>query len=944
MRANSLRGAVLIATAVILVLFFALLAWRLAFWNERGMVGMMYHPPESEETERTSAIQFGGFRQEPGAVAAVAPGLPAEQGGIAVGDRILAVNGVPIEQKAELERLADSSRVGDTLEFRLSRGEREMTIPLRVVSPLSSARTLFSIVTDAFLALAFLTISLLVFWHGAESGRARIFYFASTVGALFFFTAAFAEIELIGSGILPNQYQMQRMMAVLPLYGLLSIFMINLLLHLALVFPRERPILKRWPRLPVLLHAIPLTPLTGIALTLVAVSLPRGIGASAFAAFGLAAGLISLSLARRRTRFQEVVFEAPWHATIATAMLIAALVGVVMSALPREMGFVIFLIAFLSAVMIWPFGVAIVYALMAAASLFRSYHESGVEEKRQVRWPLWGTLLAVAVTGLYGIIFLILFNTNPTLLAKSPNASLAASIIVKIAYLLIPVSFAFGILKYRLMQIDLIIRKTVIYGAVTAIVIMIYLVLVGGIGTAVLRYAAVENQTVVVVATLAIAAMLVPLRNRVQGFVDRRFFRARYDYAESLRLIGERATSAAPLEETLTFATERIQQALQARSAALFLKEAGEPFVPVATIGLPDQAREQTRLAWGSEMFPPDAKAIEIEALQLEDVERAKLRGVAPALFAPIRSRGGVSGFITVGRRLSQERFDPEDLEFLAAAAALLGPVIEIERGRRERQEYQQAREIQRALLPSVVPQPPGFSIVGFSEPARAVGGDYFDVLDLGGGATGLCIADVCGKGMTAALLMSGLQAAVRSLSSEETPPADLASRVRRVISSNLSGGKFITFFYAVLRADGRLSYTNAGHNPPILARADGSVIRLREGGPVLARLFADRTFLQGEVELRPGDRLVLFTDGVSEARDEREEEFGEERLANLVASRGVEEAESLQKAIVDDVTRFTSGNFHDDVTLVVVSATASLVPSSEFPVSSSAFPVPSSE
>lgn len=921
MRLPSARSAVLIATALILVLFFGLAVWRLSVWNETGMIGMMYHPPLDPEVtkEQREVFQIGAFRQEPGSVAGMAPGLPAEQAGIVIGDRVIAVEGVPIERQTELEQVASRARVGDTLLFKILREGREIEVPVRVTSPLDSPRMMFGLVSNALIGLAFLAISFLVFWQRADSQRARIFYYASTVGALFFFSSVFTELELMGSGIVPNQYQMQRILAVLPIYGLLSVLMINLLLHLALVFPRERPVIVRHPRLPVILHAIPLLPIAGIVIALAAIAVPKPLEIWVFGALAVTAGVIVVILTRRARSFRDALLGSPWLSFLAAILLIAAAIGSVMTLAPRSVGMPVFVLFFLTGVILWPLGVAIVYTFLAAAALYRSYRESGVDEKRQVRWPLWGTILALAGTGLYGIVFFVVFNIDPTLLARNQTVALIGGLFVKLCYLLIPVSFAFGILKYRLMQIDLIIRKTVIYGAVTAIVIVVYLVLVGGIGTAVLRVAAIENQTVVVVATLAIAAVLVPVRNRVQGFVDRRFFRARYDYADSLQKIAERAGSAAPLEETLRFATERIQQALQTRTAALFLKEPGEPFAPVITIGLPDEAREQTRLAWGGEKFPEGERVIEVDALALGDADRAKLQRVDPALLAPISSRGGIAGFISVGPRLAHAPFEDEDREFLASAAALLAPAIEIERARREQHEYQQAREIQRALLPSVVPQPPGFSIAGFSEPARAVGGDYFDVLDLGGGAMALCIADVCGKGMTAALLMSGLQAAVRSLSSPETSPAELASRVRRVVTSNLSGGKFITFFYAVLRPDGRLSFTNAGHNYPILARADGSVERLRDGGPVLGRLFADRQFKQGEVQIHPGDRLVLFTDGVSEARNVLEEEFGEERLAAFVSSSSRQGAEALRKKIVDEITRFTSGNFHDDVTLVIV-------------------------
>ncbi|MBV9495366.1 MAG: serine/threonine-protein phosphatase, partial [Acidobacteria bacterium] len=181
-------------------------------------------------------------------------------------------------------------------------------------------------------------------------------------------------------------------------------------------------------------------------------------------------------------------------------------------------------------------------------------------------------------------------------------------------------------------------------------------------------------------------------------------------------------------------------------------------------------------------------------------------------------------------------------------------------------------------------------------------------------------IGDVVGKGMPAALLMSALQAAVRASATEETSAAELCDRVRRVVASSLTGGRFVTFFYAALDgATGRLRWCNAGHNPPLLVRADGTVQRLADGGPVISRVFRD-PYREGETTMFPGDRLVLFTDGASEALS-GEEMFGEDRLEELVAAHRSQTAKTLQATIVETVSAFAAGELEDDLTLVVVSA-----------------------
>jgi uncharacterized protein YndB with AHSA1/START domain len=238
---------------------------------------------------------------------------------------------------------------------------------------------------------------------------------------------------------------------------------------------------------------------------------------------------------------------------------------------------------------------------------------------------------------------------------------------------------------------------------------------------------------------------------------------------------------------------------------------------------------------------------------------------------------------------------------------------------RKQAQEYEEARQIQQALMPKEIPQMAGLEISGSWRPARIVGGDYFDVYKFGASRLGLCIADVSGKGMPAALLMSNLQAVVKGLATENTSPRELLEKVNRVMSRNTTEGKFITLFYGLLDVDRKtLQYTNAGHNPPVLTRKDGVQVRLEQGGLIVGA-FQESVYEQGEIALRTGDRLMMFTDGLSEAANKNGEEFGEKRLAE--ASRGNRQlsAEALHRCLLDRVTDFCGGEFEDDATVLVV-------------------------
>jgi len=233
--------------------------------------------------------------------------------------------------------------------------------------------------------------------------------------------------------------------------------------------------------------------------------------------------------------------------------------------------------------------------------------------------------------------------------------------------------------------------------------------------------------------------------------------------------------------------------------------------------------------------------------------------------------------------------------------------------------EIAEARAIQEGFLPKEIAQLAGYEIAGAWQSARVVGGDYFDVLPFDGETCGLCIADVAGKGLPAALLMSNLQAAVRGLASLSVAPEDLCARLNALLCRNMASDRFVTLFYAQL--DGptrRLRYVSAGHNPPFILHADGSHERLREGGGVLG-VFANQAFRSGVAQLQSGDRMVLYTDGVTEACNADEEEFGEQRLLTVLQENRRRSPEAIQKEILLAVSAFSRGIWQDDATLLVV-------------------------
>lgn len=242
----------------------------------------------------------------------------------------------------------------------------------------------------------------------------------------------------------------------------------------------------------------------------------------------------------------------------------------------------------------------------------------------------------------------------------------------------------------------------------------------------------------------------------------------------------------------------------------------------------------------------------------------------------------------------------------------------------RERQlklELDEAREIQRELMPAQMPQLHGFSIANAWQPARGVSGDYLAAFKFSEWRAALCVADVAGKGVPAALLMSNMQAVLKSWASESVIPSELCGKLNKLMCANTPLRKFITCFYSDLDIARRnLTFTNAGHNPPMLVRRDGECVRLEEGGPIIGA-FPDSTFAQREIQLYEGDKLLFFTDGVTEARNVDGEEFGDGRLQECLRSYGGRNAAELRTLILNKVTEFCGGNFDDDATLMILIA-----------------------
>lgn len=296
-------------------------------------------------------------------------------------------------------------------------------------------------------------------------------------------------------------------------------------------------------------------------------------------------------------------------------------------------------------------------------------------------------------------------------------------------------------------------------------------------------------------------------------------------------------------------------------------------------------------------------------------------------LAVPLQTDDRVIGLIYLDSPHFVHEFTKDDLNLLTVMANVAAIRIEhtrlaeVEQAERMlAKDLQQAADIQNGLLPKCAPVVPGVDLAGYNAPCRTVGGDYYDFLTYPDGRVGLLVGDVAGKGMPAALLMSSLQARVQVLFEDPSNLAALVTRLNRIITTNCPTNRFISFFIGILDPKtNELTYVNAGHNPPLLARLDGTVEKL-EGTGVILGILPVASYQESKCRLEPGEVVVLFSDGVTEAtRPGVDEEFGEERLAKALTELRGAPAQSIIEAINQQVYQFTEGAPPaDDITLVV--------------------------
>ncbi len=557
--------------------------------------------------------------------------------------------------------------------------------------------------------------------------------------------------------------------------------------------------------------------------------------------------------------------------------------------------------------------------------LLNMFTVPSMDDRRKLKVIFWGTIVGVTPAAVIALAQDV-FQTGFSFWLNFAKV---------ILLFLFPLSFAYAVVKHRVMDVPVLLKRSARYFVVERGFLFLILAISVGLtiwfGQAFSRHFSAGSKAAIPVgATFGVLLVsgATQVHRRVRTRLDRAFFRSSYDAQQILENLAAKTLTVSSREGLAALLHDQIQDALHPSSMYVFLATgnghlqayAGEPpaeakTLSTSTAGIAELADRSGPL----ELLPEAMHGTQLQPLQ-------------PECLVPIRgsSEGQLQGVAVLGPRLSEEPYSMSDKRLLASVASQAGIAMRsitlaekmaesMEAERRGEQEMQIARQVQSRLLPQQAPSLRTLECAGKCIQTRAVGGDYYDFLDLGSGRLGLVLADISGKGMSAALLMANLQANLRSqyaLALEDIPR--LLRSVNHLFYKNTENNNYATTFFAVYDDETRrLRYVNCGHNPPILVRADGSVERLEATATVLG-LFEEWDCSVAELDLSAGDILVIYTDGVSEASPNEEDEFGEQRLIDAARDGQKRSADKILEAIISEVQGFSRGEQADDMTLIV--------------------------
>ena len=798
-------------------------------------------------------------------VKSIHPGSPAERAGLKAGDKIVAIEGHPITWEGSLTRVWSSHQPEDGIDLVVVRPGSPTPIQLHGIFRASRGMRQEGVVQSLSLRLlnfypfVFLVVGLAVLFLRVEDPNAWLL-------ALLF--GGFLAIPAFNDNFLHVPEWLRPFEMVYR--AILENMVTGVFLFFFSVFPVRSPIDRRLPWLK-------WAALAGVAV-IALISLPRNLSVD----FPYPAWLTSKAM--------HYVFSGFNYATL-------------------SLGFV-----------------SLVWNDLVVTS---------ADARRKIRVIMWGTLVGVVPATVF--------------LAASEFAGFAwpAWLIACIIPLLwlFPLSFAYAVVKHRVLEIPVLLRRSARYMLVQRGFIILLIALSIGVTLAfalsfsryLQAFTSVALPGAIALGSVFGCVLLwtgVQVHNNVGRRIDRAFFRNAYDARLVLEQLVEKTRTASNRVELAGLLQQHLNEALQPTSVVVYLESRSGQLSVVSSI-VPARCEELSTADLFLLELARYAKPWDAADMRLNDQSLpSSLILLAPECLVPIPGRSGqLPGLIVLGPRLSEEPYSREDKRLLSLVANQAGVALEsimlaekiaerIEAERRVTQEMEFARQVQARLLPQKMPAMKTLEYGGGCIPARKVGGDYYDFLELRPDRLGMVLADIAGKGVAGALLMANLQANLRSqyaMAVEDLPR--LLASVNRLFFQSTDQASYATLFFADYDDNSRvLRYANCGHLPGLVLRGSqsGSPAQWLDSTCTVLGLFEQLPIQIAEVTLGPGDTFVLYTDGVTEAANAQGEDFGEDRLVEVLRRGGPQPPHALLQAVLNALEEFSPGELADDITLVI--------------------------
>ncbi len=557
------------------------------------------------------------------------------------------------------------------------------------------------------------------------------------------------------------------------------------------------------------------------------------------------------------------------------------------------------------------------------------------DAKRRLQWLLAGSMVA----------FTPIFIAQILNFAFQIQLPLWYFFTALLLIVLFPLTLAYVIVVQRAMEVRVAMRMGLQYtfargGIAVVRILLSTLAIFLGVSLSA-HFGNAVVSVILIGISITFVVLIRKLGTKVLRWLDRRFFREVYNTEVILTALSQSVAGIRDTRTLLETVSRQISESLHVPRVAVLL-DSFNMFRPAYALGYAtvpsvelkheaDTVRVLKQSKQPSLVYLDDEKSW---VQRTTDEEREILRLLDTQLLLPLSLKEELLGVISLGPKLSQEPYSTADLRLLHAVASQTGLALEnarltesikeqIAQTERMNRELEIAREVQQRLFPQDVPIVQGLEIAGYCR-QQDVGGDYYDFVHLSDGCLGIAVGDVAGKGIAAALMMATLQASLRGQTIRRAGTlAEMIRLINQLGYEASATNRYATFFYAQYHPPTRLlRYVNAGHNPPIICRPGESgneILRLEEGGTVLGSV-PHYPYQESSVQLRTGDVLVAFTDGISEAMNEKQEEWDEARLIDCISRSRSRSAPEIIAHILEEVDRFTAGTMqHDDMTLVVV-------------------------